>query len=94
VPAPIRGASPNVASWLAGITNIAIVERRGSRGPKPLLSRLTKEDAMFHAIRKHLIEQLRIHRDIVRLQRLDDHLLADVGVPRDHIASYVRGECR
>ena len=49
---------------------------------------------MFHALSKRLIEHLRIHRDIARLKRLDDHLLADAGVPREHIASYVRGDCR
>jgi uncharacterized protein YjiS (DUF1127 family) len=49
---------------------------------------------MFHALRTLLTERLRIHRDIGRLKRLDDYLLADVGVPREHIASYVKGECR
>lgn len=49
---------------------------------------------MFHELRKRLVELVRVHRDIARLRALDDHLLADAGVPREHIASYVRGDCR
>jgi uncharacterized protein YjiS (DUF1127 family) len=48
---------------------------------------------LLHDIRKRIAERLRIHRDIKRLKRLDDHLLADLGIPRDQIADCVSGRC-
>jgi uncharacterized protein YjiS (DUF1127 family) len=48
---------------------------------------------LLHDLRKRIAERLRIYRDINRLKGLDDHLLADVGIPRDSIADCVRGRC-
>jgi uncharacterized protein YjiS (DUF1127 family) len=48
---------------------------------------------LLHDLRKRIAERLRIHRDIKRLKRLDDHLLADVGIHRDQIADCVSGRC-
>ena len=47
---------------------------------------------MFKHLTRSLVKQLRLHRDIARLEGLDDHLLADCGIPREHIARFVRGQ--
>jgi uncharacterized protein YjiS (DUF1127 family) len=47
---------------------------------------------MLHEITKRLAERLRINRDIRLLRRLDDYLLADIGINREDIAARVRGE--
>lgn len=47
---------------------------------------------MLHDLTRRLIEWGRIHRDIRRLERLDDRMLTDMGVRRRDIAERVRGE--
>lgn len=47
---------------------------------------------LLHDLGMRLIERLRLHRDIRRLESLDDRLLADAGVRRRDIAAMVRGE--
>jgi uncharacterized protein YjiS (DUF1127 family) len=47
---------------------------------------------MLHDITKRFAERLRINRDIRLLRRLDDYLLADIGIRREDIAVRVRGE--
>lgn len=46
---------------------------------------------MLHDLARRIAERLRINRDIKRLRRFDDHLLADIGVAREHIARRVSG---
>jgi len=46
---------------------------------------------MLHQLGRRLAERLRIRRDIRRLERLDDYLLADIGVERTALAGAVRG---
>jgi uncharacterized protein YjiS (DUF1127 family) len=46
---------------------------------------------MLHDLTKRIAERLRINRDIKRLSRLDDYLLADIGIEREHIAERVSG---
>ena len=46
---------------------------------------------MLHDLTKRIAERLRINRDIKRLARLDDYLLADIGIERDQIARRVTG---
>lgn len=48
---------------------------------------------MLHDIKNHVVRWLQAEREIRRLRRLDDHLLADLGIERDHISSLVRGRC-
>jgi len=43
-------------------------------------------------IGKFVAERIRIYRDIERLKKLDDVLLADIGIRRVEIAARVRGE--
>lgn len=45
---------------------------------------------MFSHLRRRLTEWSRLRRDIERLKQLDDHLLADLGIERECIASSVR----
>lgn len=49
-----------------------------------------KEIDMFRTLTRRLSEWSRIRRDIQRLKRLDDHLLADLGIERECIATSVR----
>jgi uncharacterized protein YjiS (DUF1127 family) len=44
---------------------------------------------LLHDLGKRFVERLRINRDIHRLRRLDDYLLADMGVERERIAERV-----
>jgi uncharacterized protein YjiS (DUF1127 family) len=47
---------------------------------------------MLHDLTKLIAERLRINRDIKRLKRLDDYLLADIGIDRAEIARRVTGD--
>jgi hypothetical protein len=46
---------------------------------------------LLHDIRRHLVERLRLHWDIERLQGLDDRILADMGIARETIVARVKG---
>lgn len=46
---------------------------------------------LLHDIRRHLAERLRFYRETRRLERLDDRLLADMGINRATIAERVAG---
>ncbi|MDB5538357.1 MAG: hypothetical protein JWQ89_84 [Devosia sp.] len=45
---------------------------------------------MFKSLTRRITQWSRIHRDIARLQQLDDHILADMGFTRERIATSVR----
>lgn len=45
---------------------------------------------MFRTLTRRISEWTRIRRDIQRLRHLDDHLLADLGIERERIASSLR----
>jgi uncharacterized protein YjiS (DUF1127 family) len=46
---------------------------------------------MLHDLKQQLQKWLRRQRDVARLHRLDDRLLADIGVKREAIAARVYG---
>jgi len=48
--------------------------------------------SMLHDLGRRVAEWRRIRGDIGRLARLDDRLLADLGVKREEIAARVRGD--
>lgn len=47
---------------------------------------------MLHEIARRIAERLRVYHEINRLRRLDDGLLADMGIERREIAARVRGD--
>lgn len=47
----------------------------------------------LHQLTKRIAERARINRDIRKVRRLDDRLLADMGLERHSIADCVRGRC-
>ena len=47
---------------------------------------------MFKSITRRVLEWHRIRRAVQKLDRFDDHLLADMGIPRHEIAARVKGE--
>lgn len=49
-----------------------------------------KESDMFRTLTRRFNEWSRIRRDIQRLKRLDDYLLADTGIERECIPHHVR----
>lgn len=49
---------------------------------------------MLDELKYRLGEWLRIRRDAQMLRRLDDHLLADLGLTRRDIIGFVRGKAR
>lgn len=46
---------------------------------------------LLHDLRRRFAERLRVHWAIQRLEALDDHLLADMGIARESITDRVRG---
>ena len=46
---------------------------------------------MLRTLVRRIIEWVNIRHDITRLDRLDDHLLADIGIERNQIEAFVHG---
>ena len=46
---------------------------------------------LLHQLIAGFRQWLQFKEEILRLRRLDDHLLADLGIPRDQIAARVKG---
>ena len=48
---------------------------------------------LYNDIKKRLTEWLELREAATRLRRLDNRLLADLGIERKCIADFVRGRC-
>ncbi len=49
---------------------------------------------MFRSIMRRVRKWQRVSDDIARMKRLDDTLLADMGIEREQISALVRGKLR
>ena len=49
---------------------------------------------MFRTIIHHVRRWKKFDADVLKLRALDDHLLADMGVAREDIPAFVRGQLR